>query len=205
MGSADLGRVRINRRRHRSDRFWLGWWVRPVPRWPSCRRRREDGRPQGRPRGVEKVSQLPQQHGHNGAGRRHAAALHPRPAPSHHGSSWLLAPEWGHGRPVRISGPVRNDPGQSGTIDRRFELLTGEADSTRTARAYLASDGPLQLRPVAPAPPGPVGGGSTRPATPTTPGPSAQPCGWWSTGHRSPVSTPTRPGMTSATATASTC
>jgi hypothetical protein len=58
--------------------------VRPVSRWPSCRCR-AGGRPEAARRagleGVEKVSQLPQQHGHNGAGRQHAATrpLCPRP------------------------------------------------------------------------------------------------------------------------------
>jgi len=35
-------------------------------------------------------------------------------------------------------------------------------------------------------------------------GPSAHPCGWWSTGPRSPASTPTRLATIAATATAST-
>jgi hypothetical protein len=129
MGSADLGRVRINRRRHRSDRFWLGWWVRPVPRWPSCRRRREDGRPQGRPRGVEKVSQLPQQHGHNGAGRRHAAA--PPPASRPIASRVELAPgprvgPWSTSSHIRSCserpGPVGHDRSALRAAHRRGRL-----------------------------------------------------------------------------------
>jgi hypothetical protein len=40
-------------------------------------RRAAGGRPQGRPEGVEKSLPVPQQHGHNGAGRRHAAPASP--------------------------------------------------------------------------------------------------------------------------------
>jgi hypothetical protein len=63
----------------------------------------------------------------------------------------------------------------------------GTRPRRRPSRPAGATASPYGLEPR-----GPAGGASTRPATPTTSGPSAPSCGWWSTGRRSPASTPHR-------------
>ena len=63
--------------------------------------------------------------------------LHPRPAPSHHGSSWLLVLQWA--MVDQAAYPVLFGTTQASwaPIDLRFELLTGEPDPSRIARVYV--------------------------------------------------------------------